>query len=89
MDVIQLAVFLHNTSPCRNFLKSKWGMEEFMMADTEVVHGRTNLIILVLKDKIRTRELDKEMKKYVHTFTFIDATKNLNRVQKRLRQAYL
>ncbi len=69
----------------RNFLESKWGMEEFMMADAETLNRRRNFIILVLKDKMNTNELAREIRKYVRTYTYIDATKNTNEVIERLR----
>ena len=40
----------------RNFLKSKWGMEAFMIADAEAVNGRKNFIIIILKDKLNKAE---------------------------------
>ena len=43
----------------RNFLKSKWGMEEFMIADAEAVNGRKNFIIIVLKEKNENKGLAK------------------------------
>ncbi len=56
-----------------------------MIADAEAVHGRKNFIILVLKDKLKIDQLRPEMKTYIQTHTYIDATKNLNQVVKRIR----
>ena len=69
----------------RNFLKSKWGMEEFMIADAEAVDGRKNFIILILKEKLGRKELTKELKTYMRMYTYIDATKNVDQAAKRLR----
>ena len=69
----------------RNFLKSKWGMEEFRIADAEAVNGRTNFIIIVLKEELRKKELTKELETYIKTYTYIDATKSKAQVPKRLR----
>ena len=69
----------------RNFLMSKWGMEEFMIADAEAVDGRKNFIILILKDKLGNKELTKELKTYMRMYTYIDATKNVDHAAKRLR----
>ena len=68
-----------------NFLKSKWGMEEFMIADAEAVDGRKNFIILILKEKLGRKELTKELKTYMRMYTYIDATKNVDQAAKRLR----
>ena len=69
----------------RNFLKSKWGMEEFMIADNEAVSGRKNFIIIVLKEKMKMKELTPELRTYMRTYTYINATKNTNKLVKRLR----
>ena len=65
---------------CRNFLKSKWGMEEFMIADNEAVNGRKNFIIIVLKEKIPKKDLTKELRTYLRTHTYIDGTKNTDHI---------
>ena len=69
----------------RNFLKSKWGMEEFMIADAEAVNGRKNYIIIILKDELNDKELTKELKTHLRTYTYIDGTKNTEQIPKRLR----
>ena len=60
-------------------------MEEFMIADNEAVNGRKNFIIIILKEKIPKKELSKELRTYMKTYTYIDATKNIEQLQKRLR----
>ena len=69
----------------RNFLKSKWGKEEFLMADAEAVGGRKNFIIIVLKDKLKMDELMPELRTYMRTYTYLKATKNTDKLVKRLR----
>ena len=69
----------------RNYLKSKWGMEVFMIADAEAVNGRKNFIIIVLKDKLKVKDLPRELRTYMRTYTYIDATKNTDKLIKRLR----
>ena len=60
-------------------------MEEFMIADAEVVNGKKNYIIIILKDKLKAKELTKEMRTYLRTYTYIDGTKNKEQLSKRLR----
>ena len=60
-------------------------MEEFMIADNEAVNGRKNFIIIVLKEKLEINKLPKELKTYMKTYTYIDATKNTDKMMKRLR----
>ena len=60
-------------------------MEEFMIADNEAVNGRKNFIIIILKEKIPKKELPKELRTYMKTYTYIDATKNIQQLEKRLR----
>ena len=62
-------VALHVSFIFRNFLKSKWGMEEFMIADAEAVGGRKNFIIIVLKDKLKMKDLVPELRTYMRTYT--------------------
>ena len=64
---------------------SKWGMEEFMIADAEAVGGRKNYIIIILTDKLDEKELTTELKTYLRTYTYIDATKNTEEISDRLR----
>ena len=64
-------------------------MEEFMIADAEAVDGRKNFIIIVLKEKLQMKELTKELKTYMKTYTYIDATKNTDKLIKRLRSVWL
>ena len=56
-----------------------------MMADAETVNGRKNFIIIVLKEKMQISKLPKELKTYMRTYTYIDATKNMDKLMKRLR----
>ncbi len=69
----------------RNFLKSKWGMEEFMIADHEAVNGRKNFIIPILTEKLEIKGLRREVKTYLQTHTYIDGIKHREQVSKRLR----
>ena len=69
----------------RSFLKSKWRMEEFMIADAEAVSGRKNFIILVLKDRLKMKELTPELRTYVRTYTYIKATKKTDKLMKKIR----
>ncbi len=69
----------------RNFLKSKWGMEEFIIADHEAVNGRKNFIIIILKEKLEMKGLWKEVKLYLETHTYIDGTKRDTEIPDRLR----
>ena len=56
-----------------------------MMADAEAVNGRKNFIIIVLKEKMQINKLPKELKTHMKTYTYIDATKNTDKLMKRLR----
>ena len=56
-----------------------------MIADAEAVHGRKNFIIIVLKDKLKIKDLPRELKTYMRTYTYIDATKNTDKLVERLR----
>lgn len=60
-------------------------MREFIMADAEAINGRKNFIIIVLKEKLKKEEMTYELKTYFRTYTYIDATKNIDQVVKRLR----
>ena len=60
-------------------------MEEFMIADAEAVSGRKNFIILVLKDRLKMKELTPELRMYVRTYTYIKATKKTDKLMKRIR----
>ena len=55
------------------------------MADAEAINGRKNFIIIVLKEKLKKEEMTYELKTYFRTYTYIDATKNIDQVVKRLR----
>ena len=46
-------------------------MEEFFIADSEAVGGRKNLIMMVLKDKLKPHELTRELRTYMKTYTYI------------------
>ena len=56
-----------------------------MIADNEAVDGRKNFIIIVLKEKLEINKLPKELKTYMKTYTYIDTTKNTDKMMKRLR----
>ena len=62
-------------------------MEEFLIAYSKVQAGRKNFIIIVLVEKLRMKELTKEMKTYIqkHKFSVIDATSSTKNLVKRLR----
>lgn len=73
----------------RNFLQSKWGMEEFLQAEHEFLQfgGRkkSSSIILILKEKMQMEGLRKEVKRFLTTRTYIDGTSHLDQVPSRLR----
>ena len=56
-----------------------------MIADTEAVNGRKNFIIIILKDKLKITNLPRELKTYLKTYTYIDATKNTDKLVEGLR----
>ena len=62
-------------------------MEEFLIAYSKVRAGRKNFIIIVLKEKLRKKELTKEMKQYMRTqkSSVIDATANTDKLIETLR----
>ena len=60
-------------------------MEEFRIADKMAVAGRKNFIIIILKEKLKLKEIPKEMKKYILTRTYIDGTKHPDRIVNKLR----
>ena len=60
-------------------------MEEFRLADNEVQNGRKNYIIILLKDNLSINQLPIEMKPYIRSHSYIDATKNTDLAMKRLR----
>ena len=60
-----------------------------MIADAEAVNGRKNFIIIILKDKLNDKELTKELKTYLRTYTYIDGTKNTKQIPQRLRSVHL
>ena len=64
-------------------------MEEFRIADEKAMEEKGNFIILILKDKIPTKDLPKPLKKYMRTFTYIDGTKNVEEIVNRLRYSIL
>ena len=56
-----------------------------MIADAEAVNGRKNFIIIVLKDNLQIKDLPRELRTYMRTYTYIDATRNTDKLIKRLR----
>ena len=56
-----------------------------MIADAEAVGGRNNFIILILKDKLQPKDLTPELRTYIRTYTYIKATKNINKLMKKIR----
>ena len=56
-----------------------------MIADAEAVGGRKNFIIIVLKDKLKMKDLVPELRTYMRTYTYIDATRNTDKLAKRIR----
>ena len=56
-----------------------------MIADAEAVCGRKNFIIIILIENIPTNKLPRELRTYLRTYTYIDATKNIDKLMKRLR----
>ena len=56
-----------------------------MIADAEAVCGRKNFIIIILTENIPTNKMPRELRTYMRTYTYIDATKNIDKVMKRLR----
>lgn len=70
----------------RAFLKSKWGMEEFIIAHNEAVDNRRrNFMIIILREKLDMAGLRKDLKLYLQTNTYIDATKSTKQTAERLR----
>lgn len=55
------------------------------MADDEARNGRKNFIIIILKEQLDMSGLRKEVKPYLRTHTYIDATKHVTQVPERLR----
>ena len=60
-----------------------------MIADAEAVEGRKNFIIIILIERIPMDELPRELRTYMRTYTYIDATKNKDQVTKRLRSNFV
>ena len=58
----------------RDYLKSGWCKEEFIMAHAETVKGRDKLIIFVMVYDIKVDDLPKVMKNFIKIRTYIDAT---------------
>ena len=70
-------------------MKSGWVMQEFKLAYYQVVEGRKHFIIIILIDKKIDQEFDlpEELKTYLRTHPYIDATnsRKINLVTKKLR----
>ena len=56
-----------------------------MIADDEALEGRKNLIILIMKDKLKYEELTPKRKRYVRYFTYIKASGKTEKLMKRIR----
>ncbi|KAJ0172951.1 hypothetical protein K1T71_011127 [Dendrolimus kikuchii] len=56
----------------RNFLKSTWALLEFRTAYVQSMHdGRTRLAVLMLEDVLNDVRLDRELKAYLATTTYV------------------
>ena len=53
----------------RNFLAYEWGMEAFMIAHDQMVKGRKDLLIVILKEKINVDKLPADLRVYIRKFT--------------------
>ncbi len=61
-------------------------MLEFSLAYSEAMkHTKTKYIIVILKEKLEMKTLRKDMKMFLTTHNYIDATKKLEQVPERLR----
>ena len=71
----------------RNYLASKRGMGEFLIAHSTVVIERKKPVIIILKEKLQMMELPKEIRVYIQTrrSSIIDATANTSNLMKTLR----
>lgn len=56
-----------------------------MIADHEAVNGRKNFLVILLKEKLHMKGLREEVKTYLQTHTYVDATKHSAQVAERLR----
>ncbi|KAJ0184420.1 hypothetical protein K1T71_000843 [Dendrolimus kikuchii] len=55
-----------------NFLKSIWGLLEFRTAHVQATkEGRTRVVVILLEDVTNKEEMDKEIKAYLRTNTYI------------------
>ncbi|XP_033104751.1 toll-like receptor Tollo, partial [Anneissia japonica] len=54
-----------------NFLESEWCLLEFKVAYEQVIHDRMNRLIVVLLEGICEEKLDKNLKKYLSTNSYI------------------
>ena len=52
----------------RNFLEYKWGMEAFMIAHDQMVKGRQDLLIVIMKEKINVEKLPPNLRVYIRKF---------------------
>ena len=56
------------------------------MADSLVAGGRKQLIVIILKEKLKQKDIPKEFRKYLMLKNiYIDGTKNTDQLQDRLR----
>ena len=53
----------------RNFLEYDWGMEAFMIAHDQMVKGRKDLLIVILKENINVDKLPADLRVYIRKYT--------------------
>ena len=54
-----------------SFAKSRWCLLEFRFAHQKVLEDRTNYLIIILFDDVDVADLDKEIKLYMRTNTYV------------------
>ena len=61
-------------------------MQEFTLAHQEAIkYTKTNFIIIVLKEHLEMTGLRKNLRRFLTTHNYIDATRKLEQVPERLR----
>ena len=56
---------------CRNYIQSRWCIEEFKMAHAHVKGGRKQLLIPIMLEDISCDDLDPDLQLYIKTYTYI------------------